>query len=341
MGKADPARKLTRVHLAAGVVALWCAAAPAVTRAQAPLTLEIRADNDAFNFWQPAPKRPDEEYTSGVRAALQLTGAAPWERWLHPGITRCAAGVSPCATHTYAFGQDIYTGQLVPGDTTPVKGTRPNAGWLFVQESSRIERSRRLDETSVTVGITGPPALGEVMQSFVHGIDPQDNRPINWNTELPFEPGVVLAWDHTERLLAVGDGKLFGADFEPHGGASLGNILTEARAGLRVRTGFRMQHPWLPAAVDTADTTPGISFFADATMHAVARNEFLVGTMFRSSPGVDERPFVPEYQVGATFRLEQVSISWVAHQLSSEYFSRTEGHAWSRIEFVYRFARTP
>ncbi len=340
MGKADAARDaLSGVRLIAGVVALCCAAAPAVVRAQTPVTLEIRADNDAFDFWEPAPKRPDEEYTSGVRAALQLTGAAPWEHWLHPGIAPCAVGVAPCATHTYAFGQDIYTGQTVPNDTTLVKGTRPNAGWLFIQETSRIERTRRLDETSVTVGVTGPPALGEVMQKFVHGIDPNDNRPINWSSELPFEPGIVLAWDHTERLFAAGDGKLFGADLEPHAGASLGNILTEARAGMRVRAGFRMQHPWLLTAIDTADTTPGVMFFADATMHGVARNEFLAGTMFRSSPGVDERPLVPEYQVGVTFRLEQVSISWVAHELSSEYFSRTEGHAWSRIEFVYRFAR--
>ena len=340
MGKADAARdSLSGIRLAAGVVALWCATAPAFARAQGPGTLYIRADNDVFNFWQPPPKRPAEEYTSGVRAALELAGAAPWERWLHPGTAPCALGIAPCATHTYAFGQDIYTGQLVQNDTTPVKGTRPNAGWLFIEESSRIARRNRLDETSVTVGVTGPPALGEVMQHVFHEIAPQDNRPINWNTELPFEPGIVLAWDHTERVLAAGDGKLAGFDVEPHAGASFGNILTEARGGMRVRAGFRMQHPWLLSAYDSTDNTPTISFLADATFHGVARNEFLAGTMFRSGPHVDERPFVSEYQVGATFRLERISISWVAHQVSSEYFSRAEGHAWSRIEVMYRFAR--
>ena len=313
--------------------------APAVARAQKPLTLEIRADNDAFNFWQPPAQRPDEEYTSGVRAALQLSGAAPWERWLHRAAAPCAVGVAPCATHTYAFGQDIYTSELVPGDTTPVRGTRPNAGWLFVQESSRIERANRLDETSVTVGVTGAPALGQTTVQLVHAIAPAYNRPINWDAQLPFEPGVILAWDHTERLFAVGEGKLFGADVEPHAGASLGNIRTEARAGMLVRAGFRMQHPWLLAAIDTADTTPAITFFADATLHGVARDEFLAGTMFRSSAHVEERPFVPEYQVGATFRLERISITWVAHQLPSEYYSRTNGHAWSRISVEYRFAR--
>jgi lipid A 3-O-deacylase len=315
----------------------WCAAAPAIARAQAPLTLEIRADNDAFNFWQSPFQRPDEEYTSGVRAALQFAGAAPWDRWLHRGVAPCAAGVAPCATHTYAFGQDMYTGQLVPGDTTPVAGTRPNAGWLYVEESARYERTNRLDETSVTVGVTGPPALGEVTQSLVHAVAPYYNRPINWDTQLPFEPGIVLAWDHTERVLAIGEGRRFGADVEPHAGASLGNILTEARAGMLVRTGFRMAHPWLLAAYDSTDTTPAVTFFADATMHGVARNEFLAGTMFRASPRVDERPLVPEYQVGVTLRLERMSVSWVAHQLSSEYFSRPNGHAWSRLAIEYRY----
>ena len=283
--------------------------------------------------------RPDEEYTSGVRAALQLSGGASWERWLHRGIAPCAVGVSQCASHTYAFGQDIYTGQLVHGDTTPVKGTRPNAGWLYVQESSRYERPNRLDETSVTLGVTGAPALGETTIKIVHAFAPDYNRPINWDSQLPFEPGLILAWDHTERILTIGEGKRFGADVEPHAGASFGNILTEGRAGVTVRTGFKMQHPWLLAAIDSSDTTPAVTLFGDATVHGVLRNGFLAGTLFSSSPHVRERPFVTEYQAGVTFRLQQVSISWVAHQLSSEYFSRAQGHAWSRLAVEYRFTR--
>ena len=316
-----------------------CATTPAFAHAQKPLTLEIRADNDAFDFWKSPFMRPDEEYTSGVRAALQLSGGASWERWLHRGAAPCAVGVAPCAAHTYAFGQDIYTGELVPEDTTPAKGTRPNAGWLYVQESSRYERANRLDETSVTLGVTGPPALGETTIKIVHAFAPDYNRPVNWDTQLPFEPGVILAWDHTERALAIGEGRKFGADLEPHAGASLGNILTEARAGVTVRTGFKMQHPWLLAAIDSSDTTPAVTFFADATVHGVARNEFLAGTLFSSSPRVDARPLVTEYQAGVTFRLEQISISWIAHQLSSEYDSRSKGHAWSRLSVEYRFTR--
>ncbi len=296
--------------------------------------MSVRADNDAFDFWLPAYDRPDEEYTSGVRGSLVYAGLAPWERWFHRGVTTCAVGADRCATHSYSFGQDIYTGALVFNDTTKIPGTRPNAGWLYVQESSRVMDRNRLDESSVTIGVTGPPALAEGTQHIVHSIAPYYNRPVNWDSQLPFEPGIDLAYDRTQRVLAFGDGKLFGGDIEPHAGASLGNILTEARAGLRVRTGFRLHHPWLLSAPTSA---PEIALFADATEHGVARNEFLAGTMFRSSDHVQERPFVAEYQVGVSIRWKQVTFSWMADELASEYESRAQGHAWSRLALEWQF----
>jgi hypothetical protein len=319
-------------------IALALAMAAGEASAQTPLTWDIRADNDAFNFWAAPFNRPDVEYTSGVRGALELSGAAPWERWFHGKITPCKVGLDRCATHSYAFGQDIYTGALVPGDTTRVAGARPNAGWLFIEESSKIAHRNSLDESSVTIGVTGEAAQGEFTQRVFHGIAPNYNRPTNWSSQLPFEPGIVVAYDHTQRLFAFGDGKFFGADAEPHAGLSAGNILTEARAGLRVRTGFRMSHPWLLSPLDKS-SYPSLWFFGDATVHGVARNEFLAGTFFRSSEHVEERPFVTEYQVGASMRFQQLTLSWIAHQLSSEYESRAQGHAWSRLEIAWRFDR--
>src|SRR5471030_3067295 len=86
-----------------------------------------------------------------------------------------------CATRTFSIGQDMYTGKLVPGDTTRESGTRPNAAWLYLQESSRIATADRLDETSVSIGVTGPPALGQEMQRFFHNLAPDLNRPLNWS----------------------------------------------------------------------------------------------------------------------------------------------------------------
>ena len=173
MGEAGTSRELRRACAGTAVVALsllLCATTAA--RAQQPLSMSVRADNDAFDFWLPPYARPDEEYTSGVRASFAYAGAAPWDRWLHRNVASCASGASRCATRTYSFGQDIYTGRLVPGDTSFVPGTRPNAGWMYVQESSRLASADRLDETGVTLGITGPQALGGEMQRAFHAMVP-------------------------------------------------------------------------------------------------------------------------------------------------------------------------
>lgn len=305
-------------------------------QAQQPLSVSVRADNDAFDFWMPPYARPDEEYTSGVRGTLEYAGGAWWERWLHPKVGPCTVGAGHCATRTFSIGQDIYTGTLSPGDTVRLPGTRPNAGWLYVQESSRVSMEDRLDETSITLGITGPEALGKTMQRAFHSLAPAFNRPDDWTVQLPFEPGIVLAYDRTQRMFAARDGERFGGDIEPHAGVSLGNILTEARAGVRVRGGFRLRHPWQVAA---ESSTPEISFFADATIHAVARNEFLAGTIFRSSDRVQERVFVPECQGGVSVRWHRLTAIYSVDRTGSEYSARVTGHSWSRLAVEWRFAR--
>ena len=215
-------------------------------------------------------------------------------------------------------------------------GTRPNAGWLYLRESSRLSTANRLDETSVTIGITGPEALGEATQRVFHSIEPYFNRPVDWAGQLPFEPGIIVAYDRTQRLFASDEGARFGADLEPHAGASLGNILTEARAGVRARAGFHLPHPW---QLEAKTETPSISLFADATVHGVVRNEFLAGTMFRPSAHVQERPFVAEYRAGLDVRWDWLALSYSVDYTGSEYVTRASGHTWSRLSLEWRLAR--
>jgi hypothetical protein len=174
------------------------------------------------------------------------------------------------------------------------------------------------------------------MQSAFHGLAPDFNRPTNWSEQVPFEPGLLASFDRTQRIAAVGDPMHFGFDMQPHAGASLGNILTEARAGLRVRVGYALQHPWMPLA---ERARPEISFFGDVTGHGVLRNEFLAGTLFRDSPHVTERPFVAEYQLGFLLRYERLTIQYSMDQIGTEYYSRPNGHAWSRIAVEWQVGK--
>ena len=143
LGKTDADFELILLSASscAAAIALAMAAARGVT-AQLQ-SISARADNDAFNFWKPAYDRPDEEYTSGVRGTLvisarRVVGAL--------AASRCEAlrdiRDSPCATHEFSLGQDIYTGKLVPGDTTRDSGHAAERGWLYLQESSRLHHGR-------------------------------------------------------------------------------------------------------------------------------------------------------------------------------------------------------
>ena len=95
-----------------------------------PLVLSAvreRADNDAFNFWQPPWSRPDEEYTSGVRLSVDYAGPA-W--WSHVGSDGdCRGAVMRCSTRTFSLGQDVYTAERHLNEPTARPGSRPDAGW--------------------------------------------------------------------------------------------------------------------------------------------------------------------------------------------------------------------
>ena len=115
--------------------------------------MRVRADNDAFDFWQAPWYRPDEEYTSGVRAQLDYAGYSWWGRALHGPAEPCHPGSEHCSSRTYAFGQRIYTSALQVGDTVAPPGSRPNAGWLYLEEATRVATRSSLVESSVTIGV--------------------------------------------------------------------------------------------------------------------------------------------------------------------------------------------
>ena len=311
--------------------------AAAALPAQSPLAAQVRVDNDAFDFWLPPWNRPDEEYTSGVEASLRYAGNAWWHRWLKPLLARCTGADDGCATRTFALGQQIYTGAAGVDGLAPLPGSRPSAGWLYVSEAERVATDQRLDETSLTVGVTGPPALGSFFQRLAHSYGGEAfNRPVDWWTrQLPFEPGFTARYDRTQRLLVRDGAGWWGGDIEPHAGGSLGTILTEAVGGIRARASFPATHPWIEQPPSSARL--GLSIFGDASLHGVLRNEFLDGTFFRPSDHVDSRPWVSELQGGFTVSVGLLSIAYEVHHLASEYVPRPGGHTWASIVANWRF----
>jgi hypothetical protein len=305
-----------------------CVACASTISAQT--AVRVRADNDAFNFWQPPWARPDEEYSSGVRASVDYDGPAFFWKGGNSARRECSGAQEGCLEHTWSLGQNIFTAARTAANPVAAPGSRPNAGVLWLQDVQRISRADRLDEITLAAGVTGEPSLASPMQSLFHGLAPAFNRPVDWSRQVPFEPVANIAYDqHRRANLGI-------VEVSPHAGASLGNLLTEARLGIGARGGYNLSHPWLRSATRQRVE---LTILGDATLRAVAWNTALSGTMFRSSDRVTLRPLVAELQAGVMARFRSASVSYVVHQTGAEYSTHRSVHQWSALEVAWRFAQ--
>src|SRR5262249_6740024 len=161
-------------------------------------------------------------------------------------------------------------------------GTRPNAGWLYYTDELRRENPSSGESLQLTFGVTGPPSLGSYMQARAHAFAPRLNRPIDWSSQIQFEPGVIVRYQPQQMLRSAEAGR-FGAQLLPSASVSVGNVLTEATGAVQARLGFQLDQPWRLAQQATA---PELAVYASATGHAIAHDMFLDGNTFRDSPSV-------------------------------------------------------
>jgi lipid A 3-O-deacylase len=302
-------------------------ALPASPAAQVVRSVRVAADNDAFNFWVPVP-RPDHDYTHGVRVEAELNAAPLWRR-LVPGGRACTGAEAPaerCLSTRVEVGQEIYTPRV--DAPKPLPGERPYAGWLYAaaEGSATTHAARRT--VSLEVGVTGPPSLGEAVQTTYHDILDYWT-PKGWDAQLAFEPGVVARYT-SARLVEGSVAGVRVATLVPHWGASLGNVRTGAEAGVRGELGYQVAHPW--RAPPGRRGAP-VSVYASGGVRGewVARDLFLDGNTFRAGPRVEKLPLVAESEVGAGLRLGHLRVEYRVVSRGREYRTAARAHRYSSI----------
>ena len=313
---------------------LLATAAPAA--AQGPTAVRVAADNDAFNFWLPPWDRPDREYTSGARGTLEYAGRPGWPVW--PRLSRDASRVS---SHSFSIGQAIYTGVREPNifarpndwQDDGQHRVRPNAGWLYVEAAERDSTARATTELAVAVGVVGPPALAEQMQRFFHSLGPEFQRPVDWTRQLPFEPGFVARYLRTSTVGTFGDANRWRGAFTTELGGSAGTILTALSAGAGVATDVAL------GGAPASATAPHLAFTAGFSGQFVLRDEFLDGTIFRTSDRVDKQPIVTEARFALTFRWRQLGVTYRATHSGRQYDGQGPAASWGTIQTEWRFGR--
>jgi lipid A 3-O-deacylase len=302
-------------------------------RAQAAWRPRLQLDNDVYNFWRRHTKRPDEEYTNGVHASLESHSAPWWGSRFARRTADCAdpAAAGSCRSTVVTLGQDLYTPHLerTPYAVADWELERPFFAWLFLRGSARVSSERSLHATSLSIGVTGPPAGGALAQEVAHRIG--FNEPAQgWETQIGFEPGAMIEYRRSLLLMRRAERGSRGFDIAPEMGVSLGNIRTSADVGATLRVGQNLSHPWHPARwrgrapmewwVSTA-----------ARVDYVARDMSLDGTLRRPTRRVDRTPGVQQYEFGAGVRWQGVLFEYRAVTRSREYRTGPAHHAYSTV----------
>lgn len=237
----------------------------------------VDIDNDTLLL-----NRRDGLYSSGLRYTQIHT------RDDRPGTT--AFG--------WRFGQELYTAsdiKLPPESVGPPD--HPYAGWLyggFFRERTRADGTH--DRIGIDIGCLGPCAGGEWTQTRFHRILDQP-LPRGWSRQMRNEAGVVLYGE----LAPLRWTPHPSVDATPVFGARLGNIFTDASAGLLFRVG----------QLEPSPTQSRLHAYLRVDLKAVAYNATLQGGYFsRDNPHtVEPKRLVGGAEAGLAWRRNPFAVT--------------------------------
>ncbi len=301
-------------------------------------TLTFVWENDSF-------ANTDRSYTNGMRLAW-LSGAQS-KSDVVKYVARNVLGADDDAVlrRGVAVGQSIFTPTDIEA-TDFLPDDHPYAGWLYGEYSAVIAQRNIIDQMSIQVGMIGKSAGGETAQNEFHyliGIEGAKG----WDNQLKDELGIVLTYERKARRIGkIGDTD-FGADLTPNYGISVGNVYTQARAGLTVRAGQDLSNDYGPPRVrpslgGAGYFVPDDSFswhvFAGFEARAVAHNIFIEGSLFREDfVDLSLRNFVHDYQAGLVVQVYDVQMALSLVQRSKEFDEQEEPQRFGAFSLSKKF----
>lgn len=300
-------------------------------------------DNDLFGGGT------DRHYTNGFQL-YYFSGERPQFVNLDP-LAALLPWIDQDGVRRYGFaiGQNIYT----PSDITteaPDPRDQPYGGWLYARISRISEVPRHVDRIDLDLGMVGPASGAEQVQRFAHRIFPGARTPRGWDHQLGNEPGVVLSYEHVWRDDKPNRLGPLEWDLSPHVSASVGNVFTYATAGGTLRLGGNMAPPvgalvmrpttgipYQDAA--SGDDPSSFSWYVYSSLEgrAVARNIFLDGNSWKSSPSVKRHPYLLAAQAGVTMRYGRFGVTYAQNFLTPEFRGKKSMTNYGSIRLSYRW----
>ena len=300
-------------------------------------TFAILFENDWFTH-------QDHNYTNGIELTY-TTAPQDTPQWLVDTAHWLPFFTAKGDVRTrYALGQTIYT----PLDTSlvnPSLNDRPYAGFLFGTFGVAGDSGTHLDQLQFTVGVIGPMSIAGDTQNWFHGAI-GDAKAKGWHYQLRNEPGLIIQYERSIKLIPPKSilGLIF--DFEPHYGAAVGNVYDFANVGAMARLGFNLPGDYGPMRIDPS--LPGSNFFeptgdfsayvfAGVDGRAVGRNIFLDGNTFETSRSVSKLNLVYDYDLGAAITFNAVRLSYTYVIRSREFKTQPNMSKFGAVALSFRF----
>ncbi len=273
----------------------WPGLAVAAESANRP-TISLVTENDSY-----ISISGDRHYTNGIYFSW-TSEAEPKTESFARHLMLAGSGAWRSG---FFLGQAIFTPENLSAFTPPAND-RPYAGWLFGGARLTRENGTVLDKVEITLGVTGPAALGSDVQKFWHAaFVPSAAHPNGWHAQLRDEPGLVLSSQRIWRMPLARKG--LEAELLPEINLSAGNVYDYAGAGAMLRLGQNLMADWGPPRI--APAQQGSDFqtvdrfawyiFAGGEARAMARNLFLDGNSFHTGPSVAKKSLVGDINAGA------------------------------------------
>ncbi len=281
--------------------------------------LNINWENDAFSG-------DESGYTNGTRISYISS-----EKYV-PKFIKTTSDYLPMLSKSgkkrmsLAIGQSIFTPYRV-NEIPPSANDRPYAGWAYGSFGIFSDTRKSLDNLTLTLGVVGPSAKGRQAQNEVHSVIAA--QPKGWDYQLEDEFGAVVSYSKKWHNITTISDSGMQTEIMPSIGTNLGNIFTDASAGVTFRLGYDLKSDY-----GVSKITPGFSgseFFRPSTksltwylfssfeFKAVKRNIFLDGNTNKQSRRVRKEKGVGMMHFGFAINYDDWRLSYSQVYMTQEY----------------------
>lgn len=269
----------------------------------------VTVDNDSF-------VNSDNGYTNGFYVSLFETGetteAPPAnDFWLNPLLWSLPNSEPQNAINAYMIGQTMVT----PSDISianPGPNEIPYSAVLALTNTYVTFNATTADQVSMTIGMVGPAALGEEVQTAVHELIGAV-RPQGWDTqlenELVFQISRARAWRSWVS-------KAENADLTFSSELNAGTITSGLNAGVMFRFGQGLQDTYVSTLFNNSRMINPVTSSGGRSVYIRVRGGYLFnqiytdGNTFRDSPSIDFDPGFLEISGGFSYSWKNYAVSF-------------------------------